>query len=377
MTDNKTDLISKIITDLKNFLPHEGDFTIKLRNFIRDKEKIYLFQEIKEILTKIIIKEELEIDIRFCAYYALSIHYRRNEDAIEFCSLVDKYNHIFLNKYPLSYVNLSLHYKFKYLYLSSKNAIYLNQATENAKIAMKKITTNPGVFVTYVELVVISLENSIRISNEEINEAIEAIEIAIGLKGDCGKYYNLKGRLLHAKGEFKEATKLLEIAINKERIGNDPDSIIRTTEYYYHLVSIKQKEIEKKMNEDSNNHKEKIQQADVKMETLVKDFEKEIKEDLERSKFRYIEILAFFASIMAFIIGSIQMGGSEAKTPFIEKAALLLVLSGSLTLSFSLFRLLISHNNEKSYSAITILVFTISIFVIVLGLVLPLLNSLI
>lgn len=330
---------------------NDTNYTKNLRNLVYS---IY-DAEIENNLFSIIDNNRNALHLRYNAYYSLFIYYRRKEFTEKYCLLFEQYNYHF-ESIPLNLINKAFYYR----YCSIKEPQLLITAIDCARKATEVIANNPGVFQTYAELVVVALDKEISITDSVISHAIEMINQAVYRDREYAKYYCTKGRLYYYIGKYKEACTLIEKAIDLEKL-NDNDSVLRTSQYYFYLLEIKSKEMHKKLDEklimNSNILNQILDENNIKANSIF--------EALDKVKSKYLEFLAFFASIMAFIISTINIVGKFAV--FKEAAALLLILGGVLSMSFCLFSLLIDYNSNKIYFKRSVTIFIISLIIIALG----------
>ena len=263
----------------------------------------------------------------------------------------------FREAYPLTQVNRALYFRYKYR--TSEDWDYLLSSIECAEKAVDAIADNPGVDQTYASAVVLALEKGVEgVPEEKIRKALRLIDRAIDRKS-YPKYYSTKGRLLFQRGKFAEACELLEKAIDLERL-SDKDSVLRTTQYYFHLIEIKSKqmftELDTKLAATTRTINEDLATSKQTAGRLFR--------DLDAVKSKYLELLAFFASVLAFIMATINIVGNFS---FREAAALLLVMGGVLNLSFSVLRLLIDYNSSRHTYLKTAVIFTIGALLIAAG----------
>ena len=147
-------MYQNVLEMLQNFDSHlSSKYTINLRNLlfcidINQREKI---------LTEILNDTTLDKNVRFNAFYALSIYYRRGEHTSCYCQLVDKYIAQFEQDFPLTNINWATYYKYK----SRRDPSYLLNALEYAEQAAVLIRNNPGVYQTCADLVVQAMEKGI------------------------------------------------------------------------------------------------------------------------------------------------------------------------------------------------------------------------
>jgi len=109
-------------------------------------------------------------------------------------------------------------------------------------------------------------------------------------------------------------------------------------------------------------YKEKLTQYDEERENKYL----KIMDQVDKQKVNFIEILGFFAAILAFIMTSVNIAIKGYS--FLQTAALLIILSGSLTLAFVLFRYLIDYQAESkpllTLKSIFIVLFSIAIIAV-------------
>lgn len=330
-------MYQNVLEMLHNFDSHlSSKYTINLRNLlfsidINQREKIF---------TEILNDKTLDKNVRFNAFYALSIYYRRGEHTSCYCQLIDKYIDQFEQDFPLTNINWATYYKYK----SRHDRYYLVNALEYAEKAAVQIRNNPGVYQTCADLVVKAMEKGIDLPGKEerLKNAVNLINRALDINAEYPKYYCTKGRLFFYQGKYDEALNLLEKAIDLEKL-NDNDSILRTTQYYYYLIDIQAKEMGRQLDDELHSAENQIE---GKLQENKKQTDK-LFGDLDSMKAKYLEFLAFFASVLAFIISSINIIQNFQVR---EAMALLLVMGGILNITFALFRLIIDYNNTtKSY----------------------------
>ncbi|WP_455587004.1 hypothetical protein [Bacteroides sp.] len=363
--ETKTAII-KELTTINNI--NDCNYSIELRKLAQK----YYQQEKKEfpieLFSKIIEDTSLALFIRFNAYYTVLIYYRRHEKKKAFCEYVNRYYaEIFEGKgynestpvNPYCYVISSLYH----LYISDRNNSHIIAALKEAKKTLEYLKNNTGVCQTYADIYATALEYGRRFSEDENQFALDLIDKAILLKPEYAKYYCTKGRIKFYLGFHEESIQLIEKAIELED-KTKSDSIFRVSQYYYYLLDLKGKLIDLKAEKNSNEINQTLENYKQTMKITLDDY----KNNIENIKSKYLEFLAFFAAILAFIISSIQV--VQKTTDFREAATLILILVGGLNISFSLFRLLMDHNNDKKTYITTGIILIVSVAIITLMFVL-------
>lgn len=340
---------------------NDCNYPIELRKIAQK----YYQKETREfpigLFCKIIEDSSLPLFVRFNAYYTVSIFYRRHEKKKAFCEFTSRYIGLFESKEyddsspvnPYCYIVSSLYH----LYISEKGNSHIITALNEAKKALQYLKNNSGIYQTFADAFATALEYGRVFSEDENQFALDLIDKAILLKPEYAKYYCTKGRIKFYLGFHEESFLLIEKAIELED-KTKSDSIFRVSQYYYYLLDLKAKLIDlkaeknaKELNLTLNNHKQD-------MKIILDDY----KDNIESIKSKYLEFLAFFAAILAFIISSIQV--AQKAVDFREAAALILVIVGGLNIAFSMFRLLMDHNNNKKTYLTTIAVIIVSVAII-------------
>ena len=227
---------------------------------------------------------------------------------------------------------------------------------------LRLFLTWEGVKQTYADFVSTAIEKDIRIDDDIITESIELVNRELLAGEGYSKYKCTKARLLYHQNyrNYEKSIKLINEAISGEDVTRK-DLDIRISQYYYYLTEFKIRE----------NSRHQIADFIIRINNETD----KIKDVLDNQKSKYFEILAFFAGIISLIIGTISV--SIKSSSFIYSAAMLIIMTGSLTFAFSIFRILISYNNDNFKRYIpTIIVIIISVLLLVCGLYLGLKNGL-
>lgn len=332
---------------------------------LRKLAQKYYQKENKEfpvnLFCRIIEDVNLSLYIRFNAYYTVLIFYRRHEKKKAFCQFANQYMDLFDEKgfdesspiNPYCCIISSLYH----LYISEKNNTHIITALREAKRALEHLKNNSGVYQTYADIFAIALEYGRKFTEDENQFALDLIDKAILLKPEYAKYYSTKGRIKFYLGSYEESFQYIEKAIELED-KTKSDSIFRVSQYYYYLLDLKAKLIDLKAEKNTCKINQTLESYQKNMEITLDGY----KNNIENIKSKYLEFLAFFAAILAFIISSIQV--AQKAVDFKEAAALIMVLVGGLNIAFSLFRLLMGHNNNRKAYITTGIVLFISIAMI-------------
>lgn len=336
------------IIDKFNTLPENNNpsFTKQLSDFVLNRENNIESLE-KELL--LILNEHNDKNIKFCAYYALMIIYRRYENQFQSIRLTEKYESLF-SDIPLFVYQKSRNYLFE------DNILNFDKALENAQKAIDLIDKNEyaGFFHNFSEIVAIACENdenfinNFEEKNDIIDKAFKCITKAIQINPTYAKYYSTLGRLQSSQLDFTNAEKNFMKAIQLENKTNI-DYPIRIAKYQDLIIKNKLFEVQNKIDNEYSNLEDKY----IKVNT-----------EIHNSKANIIEFLSFFSAMITLILTSVQLSLS---LNFTDAASLILVLCGVLIISFGTISCMIKFSKKNILKAILFLI--IGFVLIIIGLV--------
>lgn len=275
----------------------EMDFELLLTELIRQVPQVNL------LLENVVRKGEAGENVLFGAFYGLQIYYRRVKDFHKIKSLIEMYGDGF-HHHPLYDHLLSLYYRFK----SKVTKRDLREAYLLAHRAVVNLPNHSGILHSFAEAVALLHEEGVRLDDRVMKKAMDAVERAICLNRDYPKYYCTRGRLLAARGDFKNAEESVQEAIDREDSGSF-NYQLRIMDYQQVLNRIRMDEA-----------KQSIARALDEALKEIRDYEKE-------SRLRSLELLGLFATLVTFALGSIQIA---VRQNFASAAKLIVILSGSL-----------------------------------------------
>lgn len=324
--------LKKKLLEIKD--PTSDNYTAELKNIIFDK----IYGKKEEMYYAILKKESNDLKLRFSAFYCLFTKYRRFEQKYQLFNLVETYIHLFSEDKYIYLVDIvySQYYKFKALDINDikcyiKSLEYAQKVISNYNVISKNI----GCFNNYADIVISMASVDGIIRKKDVKKALEYVDRAIFIQEKEKKlppyanYYCSKASLYLIQKKYTEAEQMVLLAIAYERT-DLIDSTTRLT--YYHNVEL---EIKTKKN---------IRLVDYKIEKFYKEFSK-IQKKMNDEQIKYIEILGFFATIIALFIGSISM--TITYSDFSTAAALILVLAGGLCFSYIILLMIFSEKMEK------------------------------
>ena len=342
-----------LVTKIKE-MPEETDpnITINLKSLVINEE----ISQVEETVFSIIADTKIEEQIRFFAYYSLTIYYRVFEHHTKFESLVKLHSQQF-SAHPLNYVVLSLFHR--YIAIDNNSIDSFSEAIENAKESVKLLPKNSGVLNNFSELIAIAIDAGYQVEEKDVASALSFINRITSLDSKYAKWYYVKGMLLSYFEKYEQAQKSIHTAIDLEN-ASTKDSIIRMARYNTALLDIRTKITIKGIEENIRSAKKEI---DDLTSAQQKKNEKLLSE-LDDTKSKYLELLAFFSSIIAFVTSSINIISNT--NDFLSTSSLIIILAGSQSLAFCIFRLLLSYNRSVGYGRVIISVLA-SVLIIVLG----------
>lgn len=312
-------------------LPNENDdnYTIVLKTIVLDNDLIAQENNVEEYLNTTSSPSK-----KFAAFYLLLIICREYNNYSKYNFYVDKYANQFA-KYKLYKIVLSTYYRNKGI-LGEKDEY--KRAIKFAEEACAELPTNVAVKHHYAAILVSAIEEGIDVQDTDISKAISRLDDVIFAFPKHAQYYCTQGRLFAATGNYNRGIVNLKKALDLET-GTDKDSMIRIGEYNYYLLQIKM------MMEND--------QVDKKIGDFNSEF-REIEHNLDSIKTQYLEYLAFFSSILAFILASINI--ISKMDEFNKCAGIILMFAGSLIIVFCIFRMLLYFSTKIKFGTLKIVI---------------------
>lgn len=337
---------SQVIGLLKN-IPINTDinYTVALKEFVLDND-MYNF---RDVLVEIMNSNET-LEVKFSAFYSLVIIYREYGDYSQLIKLVDDYGTPF-ESIKLYDIVLSIYYRNK-LILGDKS-VYHN-AIKYAQNACTSLPTNLAIKHHYAETIAFIVEENLEVSNEELNMAIEHLEEVIRVYRSHAKYYCTKGRLLAALGDYDTAIHNINRALDLET-ANNKDAMIRIGQYNYHLLRIQMLKSNGTLDLKIHDFNEITKQSNLKITDLMN--------NVESMKTQYLEYLAFFSSVLAFIMITINVAINI--DDYGKAIGLVIIIAGVLTIAFTLFRIMLPFTINDKYYILKIVICIISSIVLI------------
>lgn len=304
-------------------LPIEDDnrYTVELKRIVLDNNFVNKEREIEDYLMN------QQNQYRFAAFYSLLIVCREYNNYSKYNEYVEKYANQFC-QVKLYKIVMSTYYRNKGI-LGDIGAY--RKAIRFAEEACTLLPDNLAVKHHFVELIVLAAEEGTNVHVKMINKAIERLDDVMDANPNHAKYYCTLGRLFASLGDYNQGMKNVKKALDLER-GDNKDSLIRIGQYNYYLIQIKML-IEN-------------QKVDSKMGKFNSDFE-QMENDLDEMKTQYLEYLAFFSSILAFVLITVNIVVSV--DDFNKRAGIILMFAGSLVVVFGVFRMLLYYSSKIKF----------------------------
>ena len=323
-------------------LPIEDDsqYTVELKRIVLDNDFLNKEREIENYLLN------QQNQYRFAAFYSLLIVCREYNNYSKYNEYVDKYANQF-HQVKLYKIVMSTYYRNKGI-LGDLGA-YRN-AIRFAEEACTMLPDNLAVKHHFAELIVLADEEGANVHVETINKAIERLDDVMDANPYHAKYYCTLGRLFASLGDYNQGMKNVKKALDFER-GDNKDSLIRIGQYNYYLLQIKML---------IENDK-----VDSKMGKFNSDFE-QMANDLDGMKTQYLEYLAFFSSVLAFVLITVNIVISV--DDFNKCAGIVLMFAGALVVVFGVFRMLLYYSSKIKFGILkTIFSYVIGLLLLIAG----------
>lgn len=308
---NTTQSINSLFANLPN--ENDDNYTVILKKIVLENDLITRETEVEDYLNT------TSSNKRFAAFYALLIICREYNNYSKYNLYVDKYASEFA-RYNLYKIVLSTYFRNKGI-LGEKEEY--KRSIRFAEEACEVLPTNLAVKHHYAAIIVQALEEKTDVDITIINKAIERLDDVIIAYPRHAPYYCTQGRLFAAMGDYHRGISNVKKALDLEEV-IDKDSMIRIGQYNYYLLQIKM------MMENK--------QVDEKIGEFNSTFH-EIEHNFDNLKTQYLEYLAFFSSVLAFILVTVNI--ISQVDDFNKCAGIILMFAGALIVVFDVFRMLL------------------------------------
>lgn len=254
---------------------------------------------------------------------------------------------------------------------TSANEEELKELLILSKQNSENLTDNVGGYHAFAESVALVFENAPDTMRAYLHDpkadwlgnAQNAASIAIAGDRNYAKFYCTYSRLLAAKGDFDNALKNIDKAIDKEN-NQRSDYAIRIGQY---LSYSQQFRARKQMVSMESHLNEKMRQSGEQAKTTMDEYEKRMEEQEKQTIVKNMEFLGLFSGIVSFTIGSLTIGGAIAEQSIKNAAGLIVVLMGALMAVFAAFGIILHGVWKKKEAFRNVFVLLLGVAIIVGG----------
>ncbi len=275
-------------------------------------------------------QKELDADQKFIYFYVLSIHFRTLLEFDEGEKLVKYFSDEFSGKYKIfkHIESMIILERIKNGHHDSTNIDMFKKYLRVARKNIDDLPNHSGVVHVFCDLFATIFEYLYFYNPEHVTILEEYYDSAIDLVTDIiqnesyAKFYDTCARIRAYKGDYKEALKSVALAIKYE----NP----KGKNYALKIMNYK----------TTKNFVASLQAIKETQEKTTK----VVTEAINSSTWRSIEVIAFFAGLLGFIVTSIQISTSFVAD---DVAFLILLLLGGNICVYGTFSLIINRFNKK------------------------------
>lgn len=283
-------------------------------------------------------EEQTALDEKvYFALYALLVNYtRRMKDDKTQKKLLDQYTSYKFQEHHVFYNHLRLLRLLGMVYNQSPSERM--EMLELAKINKRDLTENVGAAHAFAEAVALVYElddvaDTPRFADQRsewLENAMSAVEEALVEKPDYAKYYCTRGRLRSLLGNYADALKDIDKAIDEEDTSRK-DYAIRIGNY-----ESRGQQIHGKMEQTGvQRHFEDYMASETQR------YQNELVAREKETATKNMEFLGLFSGIVSFTIGSLTISGAIADQSIAAAAGLIVVLMGALIAAFAGFGIIL------------------------------------
>lgn len=331
-------------------LPPERDREWELRltrlieNFSHRTDDIY------EIIESDSLQTDHDPDfVRFAAFFAYCTYHRRNDNATEFRTLLERHNEF--EDRPMFPHLRSLQVKMTDELGSGRKAI------THAREAIARVgTEHQGVTHSLATAILNVIEDDgqeleeLDASREALLEEAESKVRAALSESDYPKFHATLGRVLALQGQHGAAIAEIHEAIDKEDDTKD-DYALRISNYRSHEYRITLRKYSEEMNREQETIREEQADLNQQVEAAIDEIENtraKSEERIRNLQTQTLQFLGFFATLIAVIISSVQIATTLA---VLEAAILISILTGGLLVAFGGFSFILPGEKVLRRSA--------------------------
>ena len=326
---------------------HSHEYHLALRRFpYRPIPKGLQTYHLVEVLNIIAGDKEQEAEVRVAALATSLASLWRWRDYRQFRKVFDKYRSTF----QAADSSLESLYQGMYDLSQVSSPGGFQQALDSASKAKNALPDTPGVLNLYTEVVaVIGERGGVDDMEEELEQAMLAIEEAIGTDPKYAKYYANRARILTLQENYKKANQDIDKAIEIEPF--DDHTLWRVNSYDEIRIKILFQQRSTEIN----------QQADK-----MKQEQERTRNQLTSMRGETLTLLGLLAAVIAFVVLSVQLVSNLQST---EAGVLMTFMAGLILVVFGAFTELIQPDKKWRTKGTVVVVIGV-VLVILAGLVL-------
>jgi hypothetical protein len=348
-------------------LPHETThaYELGMAKLAAQVRRLNLYTDLDELMS------DSDEDVRYGAFYCRCTILRTNRDYTILEEFMSRQGEAFRAR-P-SYRHLELLTRVGLLDKFTDRDTFVRSTYDHAQ-------TNPGnagyvhMFAAVVALVMEAEEGtSSDIGRKWLDSALDAAVRTVELDRSYAKFHSTLGRLHSLNGNFSAARRELDQAVDLE------DS--SRSDYGLRITNYETQRMRNSLRESGWAVMEEIRAHKAAAETRLDEFGKSIIVTIEENKAslnaatkrideastKNLEFLGFFAAILSFTIGSIQIATSLAAQ---DAARLIFVLMGGLLGVFAGFGMLVAKPTRGGYIRVGV-VFVVGGLIVLSSFMLP------
>jgi hypothetical protein len=336
-------------------IPDEAtrEFELILTTLASGHERTRLVADLRRVLA-----ESDDPVVRYAAFYGLHISLRRSKDYSLLEDLINEYQPVFGDH--VTFRHLVVLFNIERGLGKQKNEIVAMAYDDSEQFAH-----NAGFVHLFADSVATLCEESdddvaANLAAEWLPRATAAADQAIALDRRYAKYYCTKGRLLALAGEHDNGLALVKTAIDMEDSSRS-DYAIRIGNYQYYRLLIQARRNEEIIGARMEDN---AAQLLAEQEAVKKDLASAVRH-MDESTLKNLEFLGFFAGLISFTIGSIQIAAHQDVN---ASARLIVVLMGALLVSFAGFSSILDRATRHTTMR-AVIVGVVGAAVLVVGLV--------
>ncbi|MDP9800861.1 hypothetical protein J2S49_000937 [Arcanobacterium wilhelmae] len=322
--------------------PESEEFENALARIARSTDRPGIFvQRLKEDWQD----SQLAPDIRFAIFYCLNIYYRYRRDTSLLEDLLADGARLGRGVFPIespAFIHLKLLHALS-SQLSTANRETARELLRQAEENFRGQPENAGYAHLFADLVATLCETrtpefSLEIKEKWLEPALEALDEADRLRTNYPKFFATRGRLEALRGNFGEAKMWISRAIDSEDSYRN-DYPIRIGGYQAAMMEVRAQELD----QQTVAMESRVQEIDGRAAQTVVMIDS-LKADVDAlgdAKRDNLEFLGFFAGLISFTIGTLQLGKEYSAQ---ETAGTMVVLAGALLIAFSGFSFIVQNS---------------------------------